>query len=450
MNSAPSRTLHLLALVLTFSLLLVPSRPVLAQSACASTYTVRVGDTLSGIANRWLGSLSSYTAIVEATNRLATTDASFATIADPNALEIGWKLCIPASGGVSPAAPAATAVAPRSTAPVAGQAARTPLPATPTPLAAQANLADTALIDFDPQELTIEWLRAQETPGSDIRIEETLVPGSNYSRYLVSYLSDGLRIDAYMTVPQGAPPPTGWPVVVFNHGYIPPDVYRPTERYIAYQDAFARNGYIVLRPDYRGHADSEGEPTGAYGSPGYAIDVLNAVASIKRYAAADPERIGLWGHSMGGYLTLRAMVVRDDIRAGVIWAGVVGSYADMLYNWRRPNSQPPPTVSANARRWRTALIEEKGTPEENPEFWASISANSYLEDLSGPVQLHHGTLDTSVPVTFTRTLEDQIVAAGGTVEYYEYPGDDHNLAASLSTALARSVAFFDKYVENAE
>ena len=52
------------------------------------------------------------------------------------------------------------------------------------------------------------------------------------------------------------------PVIIFNHGYIPPDVYRTTERYVAYVDLIARSGYIVLRSDYRGHDRSEAEARG--------------------------------------------------------------------------------------------------------------------------------------------------------------------------------------------
>jgi dipeptidyl aminopeptidase/acylaminoacyl peptidase len=63
------------------------------------------------------------------------------------------------------------------------------------------------------------------------------------------------------------------------------------------------------------------------------------------------------------------------------------------------------------------------------------------------VQLHHGTADTSVPLQFSQTLEQQIRDAGGSVELFVYPGDDHNLAANLPRALARSVAFFDAHVK---
>ena len=162
-------------------------------------------------------------------------------------------------------------------------------------------------------------------------------------------------------------PEGGWPAIVFNHGYIPPEQYRTTERYIAYVDWLARAGYVVFRIDYRGNASSEGDPAGAYGSPGYTVDVLNAVASLKRFPQANPDKIGMWGHSMGGYLTLRAMVISPDIKAGVIWAGVVGSYSDLLYRWRHTGAAPTPDPTRQS--WRRAWIAEFGTPDENPQFW---------------------------------------------------------------------------------
>ena len=296
--------------------------------------------------------------------------------------------------------------------------------------------------------MSIAALRNGQFPGSDIVIEKELERGANYSRYYASYLSEGLKIYALLTVPDGEPPAGGWPAIVFNHGYIPPDVYKTTERYIAYVDQLARNGYIVFRIDYRGHDQSEGVATGAYGNPGYAIDVLNAVASIKRFPQANPEKIGMWGHSMGGYLTLRAMVVSPDVKVGVIWAGVVGSYEDLLYNWRRTNPGVTPSPSSTGRGWRGGWVEQYGTPEENPAFWNSISSNSYLADLSGPIQLHHGTADADVPLLFSETLWQQIINVGGYVELYKYEGDNHNISNNFSTAMSRTIEFYDRYLKN--
>ena len=144
---------------------------------------------------------------------------------------------------------------------------------------------------------------------------------------------------------------------------------------------------------------------------------------------------------------LRAMVTDPSIKAGVVWAGVVASYPDLVERWNRQQSELTSTVPP-ARRWRAQLLDQYGTPEENPAYWSSISANSYLDDLSGPLQIHHGTDDAEVPIEFSVKLFDQIKAAGEVGEIYTYLGDDHNLSQSLSTALRRSVAFFDKYVKN--
>lgn len=321
----------------------------------------------------------------------------------------------------------------------------TPIP-TSTPLPTSTSTPTATSTPVHP--LMVEVMREQIYPGSEITFVQTLESGSNYDRYIISYESEGNTIYALFTVPFGDPPPSGWPVIIFNHGYIPPEQYRTTERYVAYVDGFARNGYIVLRSDYRGHGSSEGEAVSSYRSPGYTADVLNAVATVKRYPAADPERIGMWGHSMGGNITLRAMVISDEIKAGVIWGGVVVSYPDLFTLWRRGDGPTPtPDPESQRGRWRTEWFETYGTPEENPAFWASISANSYVSDLSGPIQLHHATADESVPYVFSEILYGEIQAVNLPAELYLYEGDNHNISVNFATAMQRSIEFFDRYVK---
>jgi len=344
------------------------------------------------------------------------------------------------SGGIQEAVTSTPVVPTETTSPTA-TATRTPTPTstttptvTPTPTAT-------------PHPMSIPALRMGEYPGSEIIFEETLEPGANYNRYYVSYLSEGLRQYGLLTIPYGETPATGWPAIVFNHGYIPPDQYRTTERYIAYVDWLARSGYIVFRIDYRGNDQSEGIARGAYSDPGYTVDVLNAVGALQQLPAADNNRIGMWGHSMGGYLTLRAMVLSEDIKTGVIWAGVVASYPDLLSRWRRGSSAAVTSTPSPARRWRSDWYAVYGTPEENPQFWDTLSSNSYLEDISGPLQLHHGTADESVPLLFSELLFEQLQAAGKTVELYTYEGDNHNISNSFSQAMRRTIEFYDRYLK---
>jgi uncharacterized protein len=314
------------------------------------------------------------------------------------------------------------------------------LPAsTPTPTAVPA----TAI----PNPMSIEAARARTYPGSDIVIEKEFPAAANYHRYYASYLSDGLKIYGLLTIPNGPTPAGGWPAIVFNHGYIPPSVYRTTERYVAYVDWLARAGYVVYKIDYRGNDQSQGVAAGAYGDPGYTDDVLNALASLERDPQINPKKIGMWGHSMGGFLTLRAMVISKDIKVGVIWGGVVGSYSDMMYNWHihnGPTPTPPPETEGHGwHKW----IDQYGTPAQNPQFWNSISATSYLTDLSGPLQLHHGEEDTEVPIAFSENLAKNVRADGGTAELYTYPGNDHNISQSFSLAMTRTIQFFDYYLK---
>jgi dipeptidyl aminopeptidase/acylaminoacyl peptidase len=149
---------------------------------------------------------------------------------------------------------------------------------------------------------------------------------------------------------------------------------------------------------------------------------------------------------MGGCITLRSMVVSKDIKAGVIWGGVVASYEDLFTRWRRRNV-PTTTPSTRGGGWRQDLTRLFGEPDANPEFWHTLSANYYLSDISGPLQLHHGRSDTSVPVEFSEILESQMKEAGKPVEIFTYPGDDHDISSSFGTAITRSVKFFDTYLK---
>lgn len=297
--------------------------------------------------------------------------------------------------------------------------------------------------------LQIEEMRKKNYSGSDIQIEEQLGNGSNYKQYVVSYKSDGLKIYALLTVPLTEMPKGGYPAIIFNHGYIPPEQYVTTEKYVAYVDGFARNGYIVFKPDYRGHGRSEGKPEGAYYSPAYTTDVLNALSSVKKLKEVNPQKIGMWGHSLGGNITMRAMVVSRDIKAGVIWDGVVGTYDDLLNRWVRAVLFRPSTSEAQAHvtSIRRQLTEKYGTPKDNPTFWNTIDPHAYLKDVSGPVELHHSAQDDEVPLSFSQSLYDDLKKAGKTVELFTYEGTDHNLSQGFDLAMQRSVAFFDKYLK---
>ncbi len=293
---------------------------------------------------------------------------------------------------------------------------------------------------------SIVALQARAFPGSAIKLERQLKNGVNYRQWIASYQSDGLKILALLTIPNAKAPKAGFPVIVFNHGYIPPEQYRTTEKYLAYQAGFAKSGYIVFKPDYRGHGFSQGQPSSAYTSPGYTIDVMNAISSIKTLKEVNPNKLGLWGHSMGGYLTLRALILGSGAKAAVIWGGVVAPHLEIFKFF----ASRSPAVNSSYKRYaleRQKLYTTFGSPTENPAFWNALSANSFITKPIAPIQLHHGLSDTVVPVNFSRILAAELKAVKSPVELFTYPGNNHNLSQSFSLAMRRSVAFFDRYLK---
>jgi uncharacterized protein len=300
--------------------------------------------------------------------------------------------------------------------------------------------------------LSIDYMRQQAYPGSQIKIEKTLPDGSNYHQYLTSYQSQDLKIYALLTVPMGDKPANGWPVILFNHGYIAPKTYQTfpsSGQYATYYPIFSKSGYIVFKPDYRANGQSEGQPEGAYYSPAYAVDDLNALSSIKNYPDSNPNKIGIWGHSMGGNITLRDLVVNTkDIKVAVIWGGVVGSYDDLMNNWQRKVPfRPSPSELALRNRSRSNLTNQYGTPTSNPTFWNSIDPTKFIQDIKVPIQLDAGGSDEEVPVAFSETLYNNLKAQGKTVEFYSYPGDNHNISNHFNEAMQNSLTFFNKYLK---
>ena len=93
------------------------------------------------------------------------------------------------------------------------------------------------------------------------------------------------------------------------------------------------------------------------------------------------------------------------------------------------------------------MVREYGEPKDTNPFWKTLSANNYLSDISGPVQLHSGTLDEEVPYQFSQKLEKQLKEQDKTVELYLYEGDNHNINANFDLAEQRSIEWFDKYVK---
>jgi dipeptidyl aminopeptidase/acylaminoacyl peptidase len=327
---------------------------------------------------------------------------------------------------------------------------KTNMPLTKTPPTVSITEYPTEILSNDNSlPLSIKTMQQKSYPGSLLNIEKNLKPGSNYMKYLVSYLSDGFKIYGLLTVPSGNKPTDGWPIIIFNHGYIPPKEYSTENSYSSMIDPLASAGFIVFKPDYRGNGNSEGSPTQVYISPDYVTDSLNALSSIKRYPDANPNKIGVAGHSMGGNITLHEVVISHDIKAAAILSGVVGNYSDILDWWNKRIATGVLTTQNDQETARLVnkFVKDHGTPQTNPQFWNSIDPTNYISDISIPIQIQVGTNDKIVPPNFSFTLRDKLQSARKTVQLYSYPGADHNLTPDTALVISRLIMFFNDYLK---
>ena len=363
--------------------------------------------------------------------------------------------CRPGLGTASLRPAAAAAALPAVAAPTPAPLALptpTPMPE-PTPTTELAPEPTVAPADPDPAfpvgaELTIAALLEREIAGSAVTIEQQLENGANYARYIASYISEGNKIYGLLTVPFGDAPAGGHKAIVFIHGYIPPDIYRTTERYVAYVDALARAGFVVFKIDLRGFGDSEGEPAGAYFSPAYSIDAIAALKSLQTLDYVDPAGIGLWGHSMAGNVTLRAMLVEPAIRAGVIWAGAVYSYDDFTrYAIDDPSYNPATTATTASQRAGRLIRETYGPPDTTVPYWQAVSLTEHLDLLDAPLQLHHAVDDDVVNIGYSIDLAAALDAANKVYEFFQYEGGGHNINSPyFNAAMERTIAFFREHL----
>lgn len=268
----------------------------------------------------------------------------------------------------------------------------------------------------------IEQLKARKFEEGEITIEQKVSSNDYYASYIFSYKSDGLKIFGMMNVPAGNGP---FPVIILNHGYYNLSQFQSGDGTKTIADILAKEGYLTLASDYRGHGQSENDGEGSRGhNPNYTIDVLSLIASIHTLPKADENKIGMWGHSMGGEVSLRTAEATDKIKAIVLWAPTSGRTSD----------------NASFYGGRTQLNQSSDDGGTSPI--------DYLRYIQSPISLHQGLSDTEVNPDWSKELNNALRKEGKIVEYFEYPGQDHNFKNLGWDLIAeRTIIFYDQYLK---
>ncbi|MBA3723612.1 MAG: hypothetical protein H0W89_01815, partial [Candidatus Levybacteria bacterium] len=160
-----------------------------------------------------------------------------------------------------------------------------------------------------------------------------------------------------------------------------------------------------------------------------------------------PQKVGLWGHSMAGNISMRTAATKPEIPAVVIWAGAGYTYADLL-SYRISDTSFDPVQSNSSRlRKREQLRKLYGDPDVAKPFWQQLAPVNYLNDLQGSIQLHHAADDSVVDVRYSRDLNELLGKTSVPHEFYEYETGEHNIAGvNFDTAMQRTVDFYKKYL----
>jgi dipeptidyl aminopeptidase/acylaminoacyl peptidase len=316
-----------------------------------------------------------------------------------------------------------------------------PVPALPTPVVLQTTptpfqpaLTQAPSLTPDPYAaLTIEAMSQRSYGEGQVVDLGVMSEAINFRRHLISFPSDGLTINGFADIPNGAGP---FPVVILLHGYVDPEGYQ-IETYTArYAASFANAGFIVIHPNYRNYAPSD------FGSNefrvGFAVDVLNLIAEVNGQAgqpglleSANPDAIFLWGHSMGGGIALRVLTVGADIQGAVLYSAMSGD--------ERRNFELIRDVLSEGARGN----EELTVPEEALQL---ISPINFYDRISVPVSIHHGDLDEVVPFEWSTELCALLQGLGKSVECFSYHNMPHTFYGSLDDLLVqRSIEFFLRY-----
>lgn len=284
-----------------------------------------------------------------------------------------------------------------------------------------------------PSTLSIAHFRDMKLVGTGLTLERMLERNDSYTKYAISYRSNGLRITGVFLIPVS---PGSHRLIVLNHGYIDPKIYTQGRGLKREQDYLARQGFAVLHTDYRGHGGSDESPmTGNVydGNLEYAMDSANAILAVREAGLpnVDATHSGMLGHSLGGGVTLAIITARPDlVDAAVLYAPVNASVWENFTRWRAEREEGDRTIA------------QFGTYDEHPETWDALSPGTYLANIRIPILLFHGDRDSDVPKEWSDDLADRLEAAGKDSRYIEYRGEGHEFSAQWRDFMKQTAEFF--------
>ncbi|HEY7792148.1 MAG TPA: S9 family peptidase [Vicinamibacterales bacterium] len=251
---------------------------------------------------------------------------------------------------------------------------------------------------------------------------------------------DGTEVPAWLFVPATLDRSHSHPAIIWVHGdginqnYDGWHIHRDYGVYYSFHQYLVQHGYVVLAVDYRGSIGYGRAWREAVfhdlGGKDFS-DVAAGATYLKSLGFVDPQRIGIWGLSYGGFLTLQAVTETPTLfNCAVDVAGVE--------DWKDWYQDP-------GGAW---IRGRMGRPQDNPDLYRRTSPIYRVDQIVRPLLVLAGTADVNVPFIESARLMDALLKAHKTVDFMMYPGEFHYFerAHVLRDAWQRVAAFFDAHL----
>ena len=296
-----------------------------------------------------------------------------------------------------------------------------------------------------PDPISVAALSQADLTGGALRLGAVRERTPGYTSYDVTFTSTTagagtppLRISGVLNLPTGPGP---FPAVVLAHGYIDPAFYVRGQGMTRERGFLADRGFVALHVDYRNHAESTDDPRVETAVRlGYSADVIVAARALQgsHDVRVDPDRIALFGRSMGGGVMLKALAVEPGLfAAGIGWASVSSLEAENFAQFQAADAPRAELVAATRGR--------HGLPADDPEFWRGVSSRPSFGEITAPVLMVHGRFDDTCPPPWAGATQRALRTAGvdSTLEWYD---DGHAFGPAFIAAMDRTVRFMGAHM----
>lgn len=248
---------------------------------------------------------------------------------------------------------------------------------------------------------------------------------------------DGQMVPALLMKPHGIAPGERLPALIEVHGGPTSQHYR---RFDPFPQVLADQGYVILRPNPRGSTgygvtwrDAALKDWGG----GDLEDIAAGAEFLKSLPYVDPDRIGIFGGSYGGYLAFMAVVRKPALfKVGMAQVGITDLH--LLYD-------------EQLAHFKYYLEQQMGDPEENRALWRERSAITYADQLRAKLLILHGLNDPRCPISQARVFRDRLLALGrregsdpeADFEYYEHADEGHGPGGSVAQQIRTNQLLID-------